>query len=248
MHRFFVPPEALAATPEVTLGGALAHQITRVLRLRPGDQIVLLDDSGGEALVRLTRVVPSRVSGEIERRQPGRGEPALHLTLYQAPLKGDHMAYVLQKGTEVGISAFVPLLTERAIARGVDERKLERWRQIIREAAEQSGRARLPALAPPLTLVGLATRAPDRPQFVLWEDETTRGLGAALQSLGRPLPPLALIVGPEGGLSAAEVERLQSGGARPITLGPRILRAETAGLVAAAALFYAVGDLGGLPA
>jgi 16S rRNA (uracil1498-N3)-methyltransferase len=244
MHRFFVPPDTLADGRTVELDDALAHQMARVLRLRPDELVVLLDDSGDEWLVRLTGVSPQRVSGAIEQRRPGRGEPRLRLTLYQAPLKGDQMSHVLQKGVEVGVSAFVPVLTERTIARGVDERKLVRWRQIIREAAEQSGRAQLPRLQPAVALADIVPAA--APCLVLWEGETGRGLAAALAGLGRPLLSLGLVVGPEGGLAPAEVARLAAAGAPSVTLGPRILRAETAGLVAAAVVLYAAGDLGGL--
>jgi 16S rRNA (uracil1498-N3)-methyltransferase len=247
MHRFFVAPEALAGTT-VALVDEVAHQIARVLRLRPDERIVLLDGTGNECIVRLTAVTPSRVEGEVELRRPGSGEPRLRLTLYQAPLKGDHMDYVLQKGTEVGIAAFVPVLTERTVARAVDERRLARWRRIVREAAEQARRAVLPVVHPLMPLEAACKDLAALPTLILWEEEQARGLAEAVRTLPRPLATLALLVGPEGGLSPAEVARARAAGATPITLGPRMLRAETAGLVAAAALLYEAGDLGGPPA
>lgn len=247
MHRFFVPPETLGGLAAGLLSDEIAHQIARVLRLQAGERIVLLDGSGDELVVRLTAVAPSRIEGEVEERRPGRGEPRLRLTLYQASLKGDHMDYVLQKGTELGVSAFVPLITDRTIARTVDERKLGRWRRIVREAAEQSGRATLPAVREAVTLSTLAKRPPETPALVLWEEEQATGLGEALRTLP-PLSGLALVVGPEGGLDPAEIARLTAAGARAVTLGPRVLRADTAGLAAAAAILYAAGDLGGAPA
>jgi 16S rRNA (uracil1498-N3)-methyltransferase len=247
MHRFFVPSVTFDRAPAVSLGGDLAHQLARVLRLRSGERVVLLDGRGEEWVVRLTAVAPERVEGEIEARRVGGGEPGLHLRLYQALLKGDHLDYVLQKGTEVGIAAFAPVLTERTIARGVDARKLARWERIVREAAEQSGRARVPTVAEPLPLAAVPNCLVGTPAFALWEGERAVGLGAALGAL-RPFPTrLALIVGPEGGLSEAEVADLRAAGIASVTLGPRILRAETAGLVAASALLYAAGDLGGRP-
>jgi 16S rRNA (uracil1498-N3)-methyltransferase len=247
MHRFFVAPATLASAPAVALTGEIARQIARVLRLRPGERVVLFDGSGREWLVRLTAVTPDTATGAIERERAGDAEPRLRLTLYQAALKGDHMDYVLQKGTEVGIAAFVPLLTERTIARAVDERKLTRWRRIVREAAEQSGRTIVPPVAPAVPLAAAGERLAGTPALLLWEAERATGLGAALTGLPRPLPPLALIVGPEGGLSEREVAGAVAAGAHTVGLGPRILRAETAGLVAASALLFAAGDLGGAP-
>ena len=247
MHRFFVPPDAFSGGAGGLLSGEIAHQINHVLRLEPGERIVLLDGSGDEWIVRLTVVAGGHIEAEIEARRPGHGEPRLQITLYQAPLKGDHMDFVLQKGTEVGITAFVPFITDRTIARSVDERKLNRWRRIVREAAEQAGRAKLPAVRPPVTLAGLTDDLKNVPALVLWEEERTTGLGDALRALP-PLPGLALVVGPEGGLTPGEVARVVRTGAHTVTLGPRILRAETAGLIATAAILYAAGDLGGAPA
>jgi 16S rRNA (uracil1498-N3)-methyltransferase len=248
MHRFFVPPETLGGGPPVVLPERLAHQLARVLRLTPGDRIVLLDGGGDEWLVRLTAVAPARVEGLIERRQPGAGEPRPRLTLYQAPLKGDQFDYVLQKGTEVGLAAIVPVLTERTIARAIDERKLARWRRIVQEAAEQAGRAALPAVRPPLSWAAACQALRGHPALVLWEGERALGLGAALRGLPHPPTALALLVGPEGGLSEGEVAQARAAGLAVVTLGPRRLRAETAGLVAASAVLYASGDLGGPPA
>jgi 16S rRNA (uracil1498-N3)-methyltransferase len=248
MHRFFVPPDTLTGPPPVVLPAALAHQIARVLRLAPGDQIVLLDGGGDEWLVRLTAVAPARVEGVVERRQPGAGEPRLRLTLYQALLKGDHLDYVLQKGTEVGLAAIVPVLTERTIARTSDERKLTRWRRIVQEAAEQAGRAVRLSVCPALSWAAACQELRGHPALVLWEGEREVGLGAALAGLPNPLTALALLVGPEGGLSESEVALARAAGLVAVTLGPRVLRAETAGLVAASALLYASGDLGGPPA
>jgi 16S rRNA (uracil1498-N3)-methyltransferase len=277
MHRFFVAPALLATAPRITLDGALAHQIARVLRLRPGTTIALLDEmaaaspadhpdgaagaigaveaasagaeaasAGEEWLLRLERVTPALVEGRVEQRRHVDREPRLRLTLYQAPLKGEQMDYLLQKGTEVGVAAFVPVVTERTIVRSLDERKLERWRRIVREAAEQSGRTRLPALAAPCALASLArARPPAPPLWVLWEEERQQDLHRVLTDWSiTPPSSLALLVGPEGGLSATEVAGLSAGGAQTLTLGPRRLRAETAGLVVASIILHASGDLG----
>jgi 16S rRNA (uracil1498-N3)-methyltransferase len=248
VHRFFVAADALAERPAIALRGEVAHQIARVLRLRPGERIVVFDGSGREWIVRLTDVAPAAAAGEVEAERANSAEPRLRLTLYQAVLKGDNMDYVLQKGTEVGVAAFAPVVTERTIARSVDDRKLARWRRIVQEAAEQSGRAILPPVAPPLPLADACRRFATGPALALWEEERTIGLGEALGRLPRPWSSLALLVGPEGGLAAGEVEQARAAGALSVSLGPRVMRAETAGLVAAAAVLYAAGDLGGPPA
>jgi 16S rRNA (uracil1498-N3)-methyltransferase len=247
MHRFFVPAEALAGRPVVALRGEVAHQIARVLRLRTGERIVVFDGGGREWVVRLAEVTPTEAAGEIETERANTAEPRLRLTLFQAVLKGDQMDFVLQKGTEVGVAAFAPVVTERTIAQGADDRKLARWQRIVQEAAEQSGRAVLPPVTPPLSLDDACRRLALGSALTLWEEERATGLGEALGRLPRPLPPLALLVGPEGGLTAREVDQAVAAGAVSVSLGPRILRAETAGLIAASALFYAAGDLGGAP-
>src|SRR5262249_1949055 len=163
---------------------------------------------------------PTRVEGAIERHQMGAGEPRLRLTLYQALLKGDHFDYVLQKGTEVGLAAIVPVVTERTIARASDERKLTRWRRIVQEAAEQAGRPVRPPVRPALAWGAACQELRDRPALVLWEAEHAFGLGAALAGLPRPLTALALLVGPEGGLSDGEVAQARAAGLVTVTLGP----------------------------
>jgi 16S rRNA (uracil1498-N3)-methyltransferase len=245
MHRFFVAADALAPGPAVALRGEVAHQMARVLRLRPGERVILFDGSGREWEARLTEVTPAAVRGEIEAERRNEAEPRLRLTLCQAALKGDHMDYVLQKGTEVGVAAFVPLLTERTVARGIDEHKLTRWRRIVREAAEQSGRAVVPTVAAARSLPEAVRALADRPALLLWEAERTTSLAEALRLAARPLTELAIIVGPEGGVTAREAGDAIAAGAAPVSLGPRILRAETAGIVAASALLFAAGDLGG---
>lgn len=243
LHRFFVTPVAREGQT-VRLEGAQARQIARVLRLTPGEHIITLDGSGVEWVTALVRVTPALVEGAIvaERRCPG--EPRLRLTLVQALLKGDHFEWVLQKGTETGIAAFVPVVTRRTVVPlAAAAGKRGRWEAIVREAAEQSGRGLLPPIAPACPLVD-ALRAAPHPLIVLWEEERGAGLRAVLAQLG-PITAATLVVGPEGGLTAEEAEAARAVGAITVGLGPRILRAETAGVIAAAAILYHYGDLGG---
>jgi 16S rRNA (uracil1498-N3)-methyltransferase len=155
---------------------------------------------------------------------------------------------VIQKAVEVGVAAVVPVVTERCITRAVDDNRLARWRRVAQQAAEQSGRTIMPPVAVVSSLPNALAALGDTPAIVLWEGERETGLAEVLRSLPSPLAALALVVGPEGGLTAAEVERAVAAGARVASLGPRVLRADTAGLVAAAAVLFAAGDLGGPPA
>lgn len=242
-HRFFIPQEWLDP-PSVRLGGNTARQIKTVLRLRPGDEIVVLDDSGLEWQVRLVQVGKDTIQGEIVEQRPARGEPRLHLTLYQGTLKAQKFEWVLQKGTELGVSRFVPVICRRSVVRDAAAlaKKYARWRTIIREAAEQSGRGKLPLLEPALPL-DKAIRQAGQARLLglmLWESAGGPGLKLALDA--EPAGPIGLFVGPEGGFTPEEAGLAQKNGCRVVTLGPRILRAETAGLAACAAIFYQAGE------
>ncbi|MBI2303991.1 MAG: 16S rRNA (uracil(1498)-N(3))-methyltransferase [Chloroflexi bacterium] len=234
--RFFVPPEAFAGDQVVILGQPV-HRIRRVLRLRPGDSITLLDNKGGQYQVKLTALEQNGVRGLIMDKTPAPPAPATHITLYQALLRGDHFEYVLQKGTEIGVTAFVPLLCHRCEATA---HRRHRWQQIIQEAAEQCRRGGIPTLYPPLPFdeacyhVGGLSLLP-------WEEETVVGLRDVIT----PLPTAVnILVGPEGGFTAQEVELARGQGIQVVTLGGHLLRSETAGVIAAAIVLYEKGELG----
>lgn len=260
MHRFFVSPSAVQET-SVVLRGDVAHQIYRVLRMRPGDHAVVLDDSGWECEVELTRVGRDEAMGTILDRRLAGGEPRVRITLYQSLLKRDNFEWVLQKCTEIGVGAFVPLVSRRTIVShpaDVKAGKMERWRRIIAEAAEQSHRGRLPVLRDVLRFeqamaeVGarLAHIHPtDKFDLALlpWEKEVCTGLCDCLAAAkaGRRDPvSVALFIGAEGGFAEEEIALARAHGATTVTLGPRILRAETAAVVAAALMLYKFGELG----
>ncbi len=240
MHRFFVPPQAFEGG-ELAFPEQQAHQIHSVLRLRPGETIVALDNSGREYQVELIRVAREGVRGRVVQVDDSTREPHTELVLYQSLLKADKFEWVLQKGTELGIAAFVPLVTTRVIAAEVGRTKRVRWERILVEAAEQSGRSKIPFLADPQELEeAVCAQAPaEATRLIPWEEERNVDLRTAL----RPTGPVHLFIGPEGGLTAEEIEMARAQGVQPITLGRRILRAETAGLVAASAIFYARGEM-----
>ena len=153
MHRFFVPPTCIDGDV-VRLAGDVARQIARVLRARPGDRIVVLDDTGWEYHVVLDHVTPHNVSGTVTERVTSRAEPGIGIALYVAVLKSDRFEFVLQKGTELGVSVFVPVFCARSVPRDKrsarSARRSQRWQRIVSEAAEQSHRGRLPSVRAPV--------------------------------------------------------------------------------------------------
>ena len=249
MHRFFVPGNCIS-DHEVTLPRNVARQVARVLRARSGDRIVVLDDSGWEYLVVLDQVTPTRAHGVITEKSLSTGEPHVDVTLYQAVLKADRFEYVLQKGTEVGISTFVPTICDRSVPREADragaQDRRTRWQRILTEAAEQSGRGRIPTLQQPVRFTQACDEVEDRAIIPQVEDGGT-AIKTALQPWKSGIDDdhrVSVFIGPEGGFTADEIDHALARGIVPVSLGRRVLRAETAGIVAATAILYELGDLG----
>ncbi len=211
------------------LPASIAHQVQRVLRLRDGAAIVLLDGAGEEARCRLE-------AGDclVESRGQVGGEPRHQLTVWQALLRGDHLEPVIRHATEVGIARFALIVSEHCVARDVSAQRLERLRAIAREAAEQSERGVMPAVDPPVPLEEALT-AVDEGSVLLYE----RHGGLRLTEL--PLPP-GLFIGPEGGFTPDEVAAAEQAGLTIAGLGPRILRSETVAVAAAAVILSRTGD------
>ncbi len=248
MHRFFLTNAPPATGAAVDLS-PLRHQLQRVLRAKPGDRVLLLDGYGFEYVTELEAVDGREMTGRVLEKRRATGEPAIDVTLWQCALKADKMEWVLQKGTELGVSRFVPVISERTIVRPASAllRKYERWRTIVREAAEQSGRGLLPELAEPLPYAEAVRRA-DGMRFLPWEEaggapglseRFARAIGGAAGQ-----PRIDLLIGPEGGLSAAEAQEAVAAGWEIATLGPRTLRAETAALAAIAVVMALAGEMG----
>lgn len=248
MHRFFISPEAIEGN-RIVLKGDAAHQVKDVLRLREGDQITVLDNSGQEFRVTLAEVGRDLVVGEVTGSSAARGEPQTRITLYQALLKGPKFELVLQKATELGVSSFVPVVTDRCVVTdSISEMKVSRWRKIVTEAAEQSRRGKLPEVFPVVSFAE-ACRSASNYALIPWEEEGSVSIGEILgkwssrSTSGQPLSP-SIFIGPEGGFAPAEVEMAKRYGILPVTLGPRILRAETAALAAIAVVLYHFGEMG----
>ena len=252
MHRFFVLPSSIRGN-EVTLSGSQSHQVARVLRMSPGETIIILDNSGWEIVTELVRVEPHQVKGRVLRRRLAPSEPRTKISLFQGVPRSKRFEAVLQKGTELGIVEFVPVITERCIISDLEdvEKRRARWEAIIQEAAEQSHRGRKPTLGR-ATLFSQAceqARQTEGLSLILWEEEAARSLRHVLHTPPPTReghwPPFTinLFVGPEGGFESSEADLARRYGLVTVTLGPRILRTETAGLVAAAAVLYDLGDM-----
>ncbi len=242
LPRFHVPAAAPGA--HVELPEHTAHHAREVLRLRSGAQVRVFDGAGAEFLAVLDEVSRRGVFARLGGRTAARPESALRLVLALSPLKGDRMELVVQKATELGVSEIWPVATFRtdAAARpALRGSRLERWDRVASGAAEQCGRAVVPRVAPTTTLGGLLARPFDGTRVALLE---TQGL-PPLASV--PVPPalgLLLLVGPAGGFEAAEMSLLRAAAFQLASLGPRILRAETAALAAVAIAQSTWGDLG----
>jgi 16S rRNA (uracil1498-N3)-methyltransferase len=249
LHRFFVTPQSLH-NEEVILGDEHAHQIRDVLRLSPGGHIIVLDNQGFEYKLRLTNVGRSVIKGQVVEKRRATGEPKTDITLYHGVLRPGKFEWVLQKCTEVGVTRFVPLITQRSLLRDRDSikaKKWTRWRRIITEAAEQSHRGRIPDLKSPIDWEqGMAELADYNCSLVALPEAKGKSLRDCLQArrdLGGA--SVALFVGPEAGFTEDEVKQAQAGGAIPFSLGHRILRTETAAVVASSLILYELGEMEG---
>lgn len=232
---------------DFTVGGDIvlpegpAHHVTRVLRLGIGAPLRLFDGRGHEACAVLVEVQRKRVVARIEALIEGRGESPLAVHLGQAISKGERMDYAIQKAVELGVAAITPLYTEHGDVRLKGDRvakKHAHWQAVAVSACEQCGRASVPPVYPPMTLVDwLAER--DEPLRLVLHPATSGGF-AERSPPGRA----ALLIGPEGGLSTHDIDAALAASFSPLTLGPRILRTETAPVVALTLLQYRFGDLG----
>lgn len=230
----------LIAGGEVVLPEGPARHVARVLRLVPGAPLTLFDGNGIEARAVLIEAERKRVVARIESVSQGQGESPLVVHLGQAISKGDRMDYAIQKAVELGVAAITPLYTEHGDVRLKGDRqakKLAHWQAVAASACEQCGRATLPPVYPPMALADWLALRNEALRLVLHP-----GTPGALERQDTPTSA-ALLIGPEGGLSAAEVASAQAADFDALTLGPRILRTETAPVVALALLQDRFGDL-----
>lgn len=232
---------------QVRLGKEDSHHLLKVMRAAVGEPFTVV--AGGVTYdCRLAEVADGRAVGEVVASRPATGEPPIQITLMQGLAKGDKMEEIIQHGTEIGICGFVPMATSRAVVKLEPKKameRVERWQRIAREAAEQSRRGAVPQVAPVASWKEAAARCAEFSlALVPWEEGGEPLKSVLAEAAAAGVKSVAVLIGPEGGLSPEEVALAKQHGARAVTLGPRILRTETAGLAAAAAILFALGDLG----
>jgi len=233
---------------EVPLSGEDLHHVADVLRLRVGEEFTAVEPTGVLWRLRAEEVSRVRLVAEVLERVETPGEP--RVTLAQGVAKGPKMDRIVEQAVEVGVASILPVLTERSIVRLDADKRSERgrrWRRVAEAAAKQARRGFVPAVGDPASLAELLPEiASHDVVLVVWEDAPPdAGIARTLAQAGAgPEMSVALVIGPEGGLSADEVETLRSAGARVCGLGPSILRTETAGLVALVLTLSALGGLG----
>jgi 16S rRNA (uracil1498-N3)-methyltransferase len=236
LSRFFVDsPLSLGLH---SLADAQSHYIARVLRLDVGDALQLFDGSGREFVGELTAVNKKQVVVKLHEAFSGQVDSPLHIQLGQGLSRGERMDWAIQKATELGVQAITPISSSRCEVRLTDERadkRLAHWRQIAISACEQCGRSTIPLIQPPITLQDWLADCEAALKLVLHPD------AQALTTHARP-QSLAFLVGPEGGLSDAEIEQAKAAGFQAARLGPRILRTETAPVVALSVAQQLWGD------
>jgi len=238
MRRFVVDPSTV--TGELaTLSAGEAHHVSLVLRLQPGAVIELVDGQGLVYQGCLETVGRERVTVRLLSQQQEPEDAGRPLILLQALLKGKKMDMVVQKATELGVHTLQPLVTRYSEGRGNQARQAERWQRIMVEACKQCHRAQCMGVAPLIDLAGVPLPE-SGPRILFWEGETTEPL---LPEFLSPPGPVCLLLGPEGGLHRQEAEEAKARGFKPVSLGRRILRAETATLAAVAIVQYLTGGL-----
>jgi 16S rRNA (uracil1498-N3)-methyltransferase len=240
-RRFFVPPSAIQ-DDRVTFSPEQAHQMGRVLRLSVGDRVRVCDGSGREWEAGLILCAPRRAQAALHGLPRQLPVSRLAITLAQGIARGAALETILVKATELGAARLVPIETERSLRRAAD--RIGRWDRLLREAAEQCGRAELPVLEAPCSLTAfLRSRSPETPLLLCEPIAEAVPMPEACGAL-RGTPAVALLVGGEGGWSPEEIGLARAAGARPVSLGPRRLRADTAALTALALVQAYLGDLG----
>ncbi len=241
--RFFV--EGVHAIGEsVALAPDDARKIATVLRARSGDRVQVVD-SAGSAFAAVLAVQGSVVTATLdERLERGTRESAIRVTVAQAIPKGQKMDLFVEKATELGVAALVPLRSERVVGERTGEHKVDRWQRLAKSAAQQCGRTVVPTVMPIAGWDELIATFPDYERvYIPWELADVRPLREVFDADAPRLTSVLFVIGPEGGFSANEVERAVAAGARAISLGTRILRTETVALTVLAAFAYARGEI-----
>lgn len=246
MQRYFIEDHQLKPNM-ITIVGDDVHHIRRVMRYQEGTPLICVDGKGHDYLVEIAKITDAAVHCKIIKVMPSKGETKLQIALAQALPKGDKWEWILQKGTELGVAQFYPFLSERTVVKIHSEKvdkKLSRWQRIVKEAAEQAERGIIPKVHHPVKWDSLLSIIQQWENVWIAYERGGKPFRSCLEQQKEDQQAL-LIVGPEGGFSPNEIEEAVQAGAEPVTLGPRILRTETAAVVGLSCILYANGELGG---
>lgn len=242
MTRFFIKPEDMQPDFFVLTGENAKH--AKVLRLKPGEEVLVCDGQGKECICTVSDVSPEQISLVVKKRQESETEALVKASIYMAFPKADKLEHVIQKATELGAYEIIAFPTSRCVSRPDEKslvKKLERWQKIAASASEQSGRGRVPqVLVLPSYKAALDRASQADLAMLFYENEQSTTLKMALQS--SPYKSVSILTGPEGGLEASEVSQAANAGLKVCTLGKRILRCETAPLCALSAIMYDSGE------
>lgn len=245
MHRFFVDKEQVFQDRIEIIGKDVKH-IKNVLRLRKKDKIEVLSE-GKTHICEIEELASDRVIVSILDAFEGKNEPTIDIILFQGVAKGDKMDFIIQKSTEVGVKEIYPLITNRTVVKIKDEKreqkKIERWRTIAEEAAKQSKRDMIPKVHSTIDFKEMLEILKGEENIIIpYEMEETFTLKEALKDVKGHR--ISIIIGPEGGFDEEEVKLVKDVAGKAVTLGPRILRTETAGILTMSIILYELGDLG----
>lgn len=248
MHKFFVIRDNII-NDKIHINGEDVQHISKVLRLKVGDTIQVCDGNENEFICDIIEINKKDVICKIKESFKNKNESNINIVLFQGLPKAQKMELIIQKGVEIGIKEFYPILTERVVVKteGKDiSNKLERWNRIAYEAAKQSNRGIVPTVN---NLLSFKETMEELKKFDLvvvpYEKEKSISFKDVFREK-RDYKNIAVIIGPEGGFTEEEINHFIENGFKPITLGPRILRTETAGLVASTILLYELSDIGGM--
>lgn len=240
MANFFVDEEAFLKDP-IVIEGEEANHIIKVLRMKQGEKLTVFDAKGMCADCEIEKIDAKTVFAKAEKRYESLTEPRLKITLFQAVPKNPKTDLIIQKATELGVHEIVLVNTKRIVAKIDKQSKMERMRRIAFEAAKQCGRAYIPPVTGPISFDEAIMIAKDMDAAIIpYECEKD---GKISNFVNDKISSLAIFIGPEGGFETSEVEKAVQNNVKPVTLGKRILRTETAGLIASAISLFAAGDM-----
>ena len=248
MHKFFVPKHSIVDNVAIIDGEDVKH-IYKVLRLKVSDKVSINNCEGKEYIGEITLIDKKQVIINLLQDNPINNESPIEVYLFQGLPKSTKMDLIVQKNTELGVKAITPVITERVVVKTElkESKKVDRWNRIALEASKQSKRSLVPQINAPIEFEIMLEQLKIMDLVVVpYENEEGYGIKKTVQNIGeKHISKVAIVIGPEGGFEECEITKLKEIGAEIVTLGPRILRTETAGFTCLSLIMYELGDLGG---